>query len=139
MPIQYPNIVSGVQAKIVGGVTTDVNEFPFMCGIMDMNTKRVICGCTIIDPQFVITSAHCVVNRTMSDLGCVVGAQDYTMESSSRYTATYRFAGFIPYPSYDPTSFVNDIAIVRIYGSMTFNAGVSAVCLPIRFVFCQFS
>lgn len=124
------------QARIVGGVTTDVNEFPFMCGIMDLTTKRVICGCTIIHEQYVITSAHCVVNQSMSDLGCIVGAQDYVMQSSSPYTSIYRFAGFIPYPSYDPTSLVNDIAIMRIYGSMQFNAGVSAVCLPIRFVCC---
>lgn len=121
-----------VQPRIVGGVTTDVNEFPFMCGIMDMTTKRVICGCTIIHEQYVLTSAHCVVNQSMSDLGCIVGAQDYVTQSSSPYTSIYRFAGFIPYPSYDPISLVNDIAIMRIYGSMQFNAGVSAVCLPIR-------
>lgn len=67
-------------------------------------------------------------------MGCVVGAQDYVTQSSSPYTSIYRFAGFIPYPSFDPTSLVNDIAIMRIYGSMQFNPGVSAVCLPIRFV-----
>lgn len=105
-----------------------------MCGIMDMTTKRVICGCTIIHEQYVITSAHCVVNQSLSDMGCVVGAQDYVTQSSSPYTSIYRFAGFIPYPSFDPTSLVNDIAIMRIYGSMQFNPGVSAVCLPIRFV-----
>lgn len=123
------------QPRIVGGVSTDVNEFPFVCGIMDLTTKRVICGCTIIHEQYVITSAHCVVNQSLSDIGCLVGAQDYAMQTTSPYTSIYRFAGFIPYPSYDPISLVNDIAIMRIYGPMQFNPGVSAVCLPIRCVY----
>lgn len=126
------------QSRIVGGVPTDTNEFPFMCGILDLTVKRVICGCTIIHEKYVITTAHCVLNQSLADLGCVVGAQDYTVQMTSQYTAVYRIAGYIPYPSYDPTSLVNDITILRILGQMEFNAGVSAVCLPIRFV-CQFS
>lgn len=97
-----------------------------------MTTKRVICGCTIIHENYVLTAAHCVINQTIGDLGCLVGAQDYAVPSSSPYMSVYRFAAFIPYPNYDPVSFLNDIAIMRVYEPMQFNAGVSSVCLPIR-------
>lgn len=110
-----------------------MNEFPYMCGIVDMNTKIVICGCTIIDPKYVLTSAHCVINRTLSDLGCLVGGQDYSL-SDSPYKSTYRFLAFIPYPSFDPISNLNDIAIMKVNGQIQFNVAVSAVCLPLRYL-----
>lgn len=105
-----------------------------MCGIMDMVNKRVICGCIIISEIYVLTTAHCVINQTLNDLGCIVGNQDYTMQSNSPYTSIYRFAGFIPYPNYDHISYVNDIAIMKIYGQIQFNPGVSAICLPLRYL-----
>lgn len=99
---------------------------------MDMTIKRVICSCTIIDPKYVLTAAHCVINQTLTNLGLLVGNQDYTMQSQSPYTSIYRFIGFIPYPSYDPVTYLNDIAIMKVYNEIQFNEGVSAVCLPLR-------
>lgn len=120
------------QARIVGGTTTNVNEFPFFCGIIDMSTKRIICGCTIIHENFILTAAHCILNQSLPDLGCVVGGHDYSIQSNSPFTSIYRFSAFIPYPNYDPVSYLNDIAIMRTYELIQFNTAVSAVCLPIR-------
>lgn len=111
---------------------TQSNEYPFMAGIMEVATKRVVAGCTIIDPNYCLTSAHSVINRTLSDLALIVGDQDYSIGSDTPYTAIYRFLAFIPYPSFDPVSNLNDLAIMRIYGQIQFNAGVSAACLPFR-------
>lgn len=113
-------------------MATIPNEYPFMAGIMEVQTKRVVGGCTIIDPNYCLTSAHLVINRTLSDLALIVGDQDYSIGSDTPFTAIYRFLAFIPYPSFDPVSNVNDLAIMRIYGQIQYNAGVSAVCLPFR-------
>lgn len=132
---QYqPQCMCGMrkQARIVGGTTTNVNEFPFFCGIIDMATKRILCGCTIIHENFVLTAAHCILNQSLPDLGCVVGGHEYSIQANSPFTSVYRFSAFIPYPNYDPVSYLNDIAIMRTYELIQFNAAVSPVCLPIR-------
>lgn len=105
-----------------------------MCGIMEVKTKTVIAGCTIIDPNYCLTAAHSVINRTLSDLALICGDQDYSIGNDSPYTKIYRFLAFIKHPFFDSVSNLNDLAIMRIYGQITFNAGVSAVCLPFRWL-----
>lgn len=103
---------------------------PFACGLTDLNTKRVFCGATIISPNFVLTVAHCLVNRTIDTVGIIVGTSDYARPTQSRYAATYRIFGVVIHPDYEALSMLNDIAIAKT-GPMEFNPAVQPACLPI--------
>lgn len=35
------------RGRIVGGVTTGINEFPMMAGLTDVNDGKIFCGATI--------------------------------------------------------------------------------------------
>lgn len=64
--------------KIVGGVETEVNEYPMMAGLVDPEEKSVYCGATIISERHVITAAHCVYQRFVNNVGVLVGDHDIT-------------------------------------------------------------
>lgn len=111
---------------------------PFACGLMDLNTKAVFCGCTIISTNFIITVGHCLHNRTINTIGIIVGTTDTARPTESIYAATYRIFGAIIHPDYDALSMLNDIAIAKT-GPIQFNPAVAPVCLPIRLVDFLFS
>lgn len=104
---------------------------PFACGLMDLNTKTVFCDATIISPNFVLTVAHCLSNRTNTEIGIIVGTTDYAHPTESKYAATYQVSGVVIHPDYDALSMLNDIAIVKT-GPIEFNPAVAPACLPIR-------
>lgn len=104
---------------------------PFACGLMDLNSKVVFCDATIISPNFILTVAHCLYNRSIDTVGIIVGTTDYAYPTQSRYAATYRLAGVVIHPDYDALSMLNDIAIGKT-GPMEFNPAVAPACLPIR-------
>lgn len=119
------------KARILNGESIDIEQMPFTCGLMDLNTKVVFCDGSIISPNFILTVAHCLYNRTINTIGVIVGTTDYARPTESRYAATYRLFGAIVHPNYDPVSMLNDIAIAKT-GPIEFNPAVAPVCLPIR-------
>lgn len=124
-------IFNSIQLRLVNGENIDIEHMPFTCGLIDLNTKTVFCGCTIISQYFVLTAAHCLTNRTIDTIGCVVGTTNYARAAESQFAATYQLLATEIYAGYDSVSMLNDIAIARV-GPMEFNPAVSAVCLPIR-------
>jgi len=47
--------------RIVGGVETEVNEYPWMVSLVDGSGYYHFCGGSIISSQWVVTAAHCAV------------------------------------------------------------------------------
>jgi len=45
--------------RIVGGVETEVNEYPWMVSLVNGNGYYHFCGGSIISSQWVVTAAHC--------------------------------------------------------------------------------
>lgn len=114
----------------MNGEDIDIEQLPFVAGLINLATKIVFCGGTIISPRFIVSVAHCFDNRTISDIGCLVGMTDYSKPQESRFGATYRIDGVHNYPGYDRTTMLNDIAIIKTVGDMQFNPAVSAACMP---------
>lgn len=56
----------------------------------------------------------------------------YCSGLDTTYAAVYRLSNIIIHPQYESNTDYNDIAMVRTTNPMTFNEGVSAVCLPFR-------
>lgn len=78
-----PSTYIPLQNRIVGGVQTDVNEYPMMAGLVQQSTPSVYCGATIISRNYAITAAHCV-DPPVDQLGLLVGDQDYRISKRAR-------------------------------------------------------
>ncbi|XP_053679841.1 venom serine protease-like [Anopheles nili] len=118
---------------IVGGFPTKANEYPMMAGMVNIPTKDIFCGSTIVTDRFVLTAAHCLLDRTIPNTGVLVGDQNVKIGTDTSYSVLMLVSSFVPHPSYNPTAKENDIALVRTTNTIVFNPGVGRVCLPFRY------
>lgn len=65
--------------RIVGGLEAGVNEFPMMAALIDATAKELFCGATIISEQYVLTAAHCILQKSPSKVGVLVGDHDISV------------------------------------------------------------
>lgn len=70
--IGYNKVNGAIPGKIVGGMNTEIGEFPFMVSLI--RRGRHFCGATIVSENFLVTAAHCLcryddpVGGTLRDL-----------------------------------------------------------------------
>ncbi|XP_049547073.1 venom serine protease-like [Anopheles darlingi] len=120
-------------ATIYNGVPTKANEYPMMSALVDLSSKEVICGSTIVTDRFALTAAHCLLLRKVTGTALLVGDQNIKIGTDTPYSVVMLLSSFISHPNYDSISKTNDIALVRTTNTIVFNAGVGRVCLPFRF------
>jgi len=134
---------------VVGGEDTPLGEFPFtaLLGTDDTSVCSQtrastcwICGGTLINARYILTAAHCVPGVTKIRLGehkvtripgkdclrgginCLPEVQDFDVSEKD----------IITHPDYKNGrgQVLNDIALIRLPRSATFNDGVQPACLP---------
>lgn len=49
------------ERRIIGGVETVINEYPWQVGLVRPSTTLPYCGGTLISDRWVMTAAHCVL------------------------------------------------------------------------------
>ena len=65
------------QARIVGGTEASVNSWPWQAMLLKYQDRTQFCGGTLIDPLWVITAAHCVIDKSPSRLFVRYGSLSY--------------------------------------------------------------
>lgn len=98
-------------SRIVGGVDTNISEFPFMLAlgrIDNQNRFRQFCGATLISRHYAVTAAHCV-QRNIPTLSVLVGTD--TLGNNS---GTIIRAKPISHPKYEETNKGYDIAVLEL-------------------------
>lgn len=115
-----------VQAEIIGGSTAQTRDFPFMAFVLAGNN---LCGGTLIDRDSVLTAAHCVTNssgavRSPSDFTLYIGKANVNkVKKSNRYGVASVFRN----PAYDPETFQNDVAVLKLNRAVTTGSPISIV------------
>ena len=116
------------QTRIVNGVVTEVNEYPWMVYL----DGPFYCGGSIISPLHVLTAAHCTISTSPSEWTAVIGEHDTTDHEESEIQ-TISVAEILNHPHYeDKDRFTEaaDLAILTLASPISFSATAAPVCLP---------
>merc|ERR1712227_577046 len=70
--------------RIVGGVVTEANEYPWQEGLVNTQGKTPFCGGTLISSQHVLTAAHCTAGKQTIDIEILLGEHDIKDNSFTR-------------------------------------------------------
>merc|ERR1712183_57777 len=115
------------QVRIVGGVTTEENEYPWQVGLASGSGRTPYCGGSIVSSKTIITAAHCTRNTNANRIWIVVGEHDLNSSDGERYV---RVCSKSEHPSYNSNTLDNDFSILTLCEDLTFSHDVSPVCLP---------
>ncbi|XP_064212266.1 trypsin-1 [Tribolium castaneum] len=114
--------------RIVGGVETLINEYPWMTALTYNN--RFYCGASVINSKYLITAAHCVNGFSKDRLAAVFldhdrsnyfETQTFTRTISRVYRHRYYGSG---------GTYNNDIAILKLEKELNITGLLRPVCLP---------
>lgn len=124
---------NATSTRIVGGEEAPQGAWPWitLLGYKDASTNQIdyLCGGALITSQHVLTAAHCVHNK--NDLYSVrVGEHDIQNDQDGSRHQDVVIASKISHEGFNPVSFQNDIAILRLAKRVDFTAEVQPICLP---------
>ncbi|XP_029172991.1 trypsin-1-like isoform X2 [Nylanderia fulva] len=113
--------------RIVGGVETLVNQYPWM-GLL-MYRGQFYCGCSVINSRYVLTAAHCIDRFDGSRMTVRIFEHDRNSTSESK-TQDFKVEKIIKNSGYSTTNYNNDIALIKLTDSIKFQGSMRPVCLP---------
>lgn len=119
--------------RIVGGLPPRIGMYPWLAalGYEDgQGEVDFLCGGALVTHQHVITAAHCVRNR--NDLVVVrLGEHDLSQEDESPHE-DFGILRRTIHEDFSPTSYANDIAVLKLDRPAKFSKAIKAICLPLQ-------
>jgi len=119
---------------IVGGTEARPHSLPWQIrlGAQDDKYMWTMCGGSIVSDRWVITAAHCIDLDNMGNKHFIyVGA--HNMRSKDGYFKQIGVKRIIVHPNWNPdrVSDGNDIALLELDETISFNKAVQPICLPL--------
>ncbi|ROL48139.1 Granzyme M [Anabarilius grahami] len=108
---------------IVNGRKAIPHSRPYMVSIQTCGQHN--CGGFLISDQYVLTAAHCWTRCEL--LTVVVGAHDLRKSKSSDHI---RVKSSILHPNYNPSTFENDIMLLKLEKKVRIKKNVKPISLP---------
>ncbi|CAG9858676.1 unnamed protein product [Phyllotreta striolata] len=114
--------------RIVGGIETMVNEYPWMTALMYSN--RFYCGASLINSRYCLTAGHCVNGFNKDKITAVFLDHDRS-NSFETNTIMRKVKNIHRHRGYGSGgSFNNDIAIIELDQEVPLTGLLKPVCLP---------
>ncbi|EFX75606.1 hypothetical protein DAPPUDRAFT_26576, partial [Daphnia pulex] len=115
--------------RIVGGVTSVKNAWPFAVSLMAKG--RHFCGGSLLDNQHILTAAHCVATLSSNEVaGVEVILGLHTLKPMDAQVVRRKLRRVVRHKGYHAANFFNDIAILKMDSPVKFSSTISPVCLP---------
>ncbi|KAK2586432.1 hypothetical protein KPH14_010712 [Odynerus spinipes] len=125
----------GEHGRIVGGMPATLGSWPWVTALGYRNKKnpdvpRFLCGGSLVSIRHVVTAGHCIYHRT--DLFMArVGDLDLNSTGDGAEPIDILIEKKILHPEYNPTTYTNDIGIIRLAEDVSFSRNLHPICLPV--------
>ncbi|TRY96512.1 hypothetical protein DNTS_031550 [Danionella cerebrum] len=113
--------------KIVGGQDATAGSWPWQVSLQSTQYGGHFCGGSLITKDWVLSAAHCFQSSTMGTVVVHLGLQ--SQSGSNPYEVTRTASLIISHPYYNSNTKNNDIALIKLSSSVTFNNYIWPVCL----------
>ncbi|XP_052454791.1 serine protease 27-like [Carassius gibelio] len=114
-----------LNTRIVGGVNAPEGSWPWQVSLQ--HSGYHFCGGSLINNEWVLTAAHCLPGVSTSSLLVYLGRRTQQGVNANEISRTVRT--IIVHPSYNSNTNDNDIALLRLSSTVTFNNYIRPVCL----------
>ncbi|KAM6157321.1 granzyme A [Erethizon dorsatum] len=109
--------------RIIGGYEVAPHSRPYMV-LLKLN-KENICAGALIAEKWVLTAAHCDLNKKSQ---VILGAHSITMDEAEKQIISIKKE--FPHPCYDPDTHENDLKLLQLDKKATINKNVAILQLP---------
>ncbi|MEM9043270.1 MAG: trypsin-like serine protease [Pseudomonadota bacterium] len=121
LDLEGEDVVLTRSTRVVGGIDAELGAYPFYSALMTVEGEKVkgLCGSAIIDPNWLLTAAHCVQGSTKSGrAGPIKNARNLRARPGGldlRDMPSFKVKRVIPYPKYaKPFAIYHDIALIEL-------------------------
>ncbi|XP_031838673.1 chymotrypsin-2-like [Nomia melanderi] len=112
--------------RIVNGKTAYSGQFPYQVSLQTRSTSFHFCGGSILNADYVLTAAHCVESKKVSEIKVVAGTTNLDKPYLTRNASSIYYHA--KYNSSD--SWINDIALIKVKPAFVKSSLVSWVPMP---------
>ena len=103
---------SKYERLIVGGEIANKTDWPWIVSLNKYDSHW--CGGSLIAPQWVLTAAHCVVDRSRNARSSKIYTVAVGAHRLSEVSQKIRVSKVIIHPDYDDDTMVNDVALLKL-------------------------
>ncbi len=131
-----PSSSAAPEPRIVGGTDASITDAPWQVGLLHDDGEKAgnkrythFCGGSLIDPEWVLTAAHCVVDQLTSRLVILSGSAVIPAGKPTSGTVT-TVREILVHPEYDAAITAHDVALIRLSRPLPETPDQMPIALP---------